>query len=220
MSPLSRCCGSSASRIDLDLAEEVRRFLGHVRAHLSDAAYRTHDEALLWVMRREVGPRFPKHELRRFAETSDPETAARELVACGFWIDHDGDGFEVLHHMEHQVEPEVIARRREMDAERQRKARLKKAGLADSDASQRDVQRDNVRDVQRDNTRDPGLGGPGLDGTSGLEGGAASLASLLPMLPGESDEQSKLRFDALEAGDHDDRGSDAVFLGGRSAAAG
>ena len=35
---------------------------------LTDAEYRTLHEALLWVMRREVGPRFPKRELRRFAD--------------------------------------------------------------------------------------------------------------------------------------------------------
>src|SRR5215207_6648196 len=103
-------------------------------AHLSDAAYRTHDEALLWVMRREIGPRFPKRELKRLAETKtgNPDAAARELVARGFWLDH-GTEYEVVHHMEHQPEPEVLTRRREMEAERQRRARLKKAGLDPDD---------------------------------------------------------------------------------------
>ena len=131
---------------------------------LSDAAYRTHDEGLLWVMRRETGARFPKRELRRFAETADPETAVRELIDCGFWRDH-GDSYEVVHHMQHQVEPEVIAARRANDAERQRRVRRKLAGLGKSQGdSHRDVQRDSHRDVQRDHPRDPGLDGAGLDG--------------------------------------------------------
>jgi hypothetical protein len=123
---------------------------------LDDAEYRTLHEALLWVMRREVGPSFPKRELMRFAETADPETAMAGLVRKGFVAERPTD-YEVLFHMQHQVEPEVIARRRENDAERQRRKRRKAAGL------EAESRRDNPRDVQRDNPRDPGLVWSGLE---------------------------------------------------------
>ena len=95
---------------------------------LTDAAYRTHVNALLYVMRRETGPRFPKRKLRLFAGTSDPDAAVPELLACAFWKDH-GDEYEVVHGMEHQPEPEVLAKRRADDAERQRRKRRVDAGL-------------------------------------------------------------------------------------------
>lgn len=95
---------------------------------LSDAAYRTHDEALLYVMQHETGGRFRKRALYWFAGTADPESAAAELVAAGFWKDH-GSEFEVVHHIEHQPEPDVLASRRARNAARVRKHRRKKAGL-------------------------------------------------------------------------------------------
>jgi hypothetical protein len=100
--------------------------------NLSDAAYRTHDEGLLWVMRRENGGRFPKRELHRFAETLDPDKAAAELVAAGFWRDH-GREFEIVHHMHHQVEIAVLIKRRENTAERTRRWRRREAGFAPED---------------------------------------------------------------------------------------
>jgi hypothetical protein len=135
-------------------------------ADLSDAAYRTHHEALTWAMRRENAGRLPYREVRRFAESTASHAAVQELVEKGFWKD-DGTAYQVIHHMEHQPEPEVIAKRRELAAERQRKSRLKKAGI--TPMSQRDTTRDRVRD----NTRDPGRVGSGRDGTS-VQGGTSS----------------------------------------------
>jgi hypothetical protein len=135
-------------------------------ADLSDAAYRTHHEALSWVMRRENGGRIPYREVRRFAESTAAHTAVQELVEQGFWHD-DGTAYIVRHHMEHQPEPELIRKRREMAAERQRKARLKKAGITPMS------QRESRRDVTRDKTRDSGRVGTGRDGTS-VQGGTSS----------------------------------------------
>ena len=145
---------------------------GDQHAQLSDAAFRTHTEGLLWVMRRERGARFPKRELRRFAETPQPEDAAAELVVANLWADH-GTEYEVVAQYGDQVEPEVIARRRENDAARQRKARLKKAGIdpvtgeiaSPAPSSQRESRRDTERDEHSDNPRDSGLVWTGLDGT-------------------------------------------------------
>jgi hypothetical protein len=99
---------------------------------LTDAEYRTLHEALLWVMRREDGPRFRKRELHRFAETNDPESAMSRLVALGYVADYV-DHYEVLYHYEWQQEPDVIVRRRKKDAARQRRKRRRDVGLPEDD---------------------------------------------------------------------------------------
>ena len=89
---------------------------------LSDSAFRTHIEGLCWAMRRETGGHLVRRDLRRFAETESPEEAASELVRLGHWVERS-DGWQIVHHMEHQIEPDVIRKRRENDAERQRRYR-------------------------------------------------------------------------------------------------
>jgi len=54
-------------------------------AALSDAAYRTHVEALGWVMRRETGGSLSRRDVLRCIETEDPDAAIEELLAGGFW---------------------------------------------------------------------------------------------------------------------------------------
>jgi hypothetical protein len=120
-------------------------------AGLSDAAFRTHVEALLWAMRRETDGHLAERDVRRFAETADPAAAVQELLAHGLWAREQG-GYVVLHHMEHQPEREVIAARRAAAAERQSRKRRKDAGL-EVPASR--------RESRRDDPRDPGRDGPG-----------------------------------------------------------
>jgi hypothetical protein len=125
-------------------------------ADLSDAAFRTHVEGLIWSMKRETGGMIKERDLKRLAESEHRHEAVAELVERQFWTQLD-NGYRVEHHMQHQVEPEVIAARRASDAARQRRARLKAAGLVVT-PSRRDV----TRDETRDETRDPGLVGSGL----------------------------------------------------------
>jgi hypothetical protein len=101
---------------------------------LSDAAYRTHDEGLLWAMHRLNRGRFAKRELYRFAETMDPDKAAAELVEAGLWKDL-GDSYEIVHCMPDQEEPDVLTKRRADTAERTRKWRRKAAGLPEEDGA-------------------------------------------------------------------------------------
>lgn len=131
-------------------------------ARLSDAAFRTHVEALVWAMRRETGGYIDSRDVRRFGESPHAEMAVAELVAIGWWS-IEGQGYRIHHHMEHQPEPEVIAKRRALEAERQRRHRLKRAGLTEDDLSR--------RDTTRETTRDPGRVGSGRDGrtTAGKE---------------------------------------------------
>lgn len=100
------------------------------RVGLSDAAFRTHTEALLWIMSRENGPMIDSRDLRRFAETAEPARAVAELVEAGYW-EPVGDRWHVLHQMKHQPEPDLIAKRREDTAERKRRQRRKQARLDD-----------------------------------------------------------------------------------------
>lgn len=130
------------------------------RAKLSDAAFRTHVEGLLWTMRRETAGVLDGFEVKRFAETADPALAVRELTDKGLWTS-SADGHVISHHMEHQIEPEVITKRRANDAERQRRKRAKAAGLPPATSLSR---RDKHRDSERDDPRDPGLVGTGRDG--------------------------------------------------------
>lgn len=129
------------------------------RVDLSDAAFRTHVEAQLWTMRRESAGRLTFRDVRRFAESDGVDAAVAELLKAGFWTE-TGDGYVIEHHMDVQIEPEVMEQRRKMTAERQRRKRFKAAQLESaSDLVTRDV----TRDVPRDNTRDPGLGWAGRD---------------------------------------------------------
>lgn len=98
------------------------------RVGLSDAAVRTHVEGLLWTMRRETAGRIGATEVRRFAETEKPAAAIAELLAVGFWEQING-GYLIRHHMEHQPEPDLIEKRRENAAERQRRKRRRAAGM-------------------------------------------------------------------------------------------
>ena len=129
---------------------------------LSDAAFRLHTEGLNLAMKREEGPFLPESKLQRWANVrSGIADAAVELVQRGFWERVEG-GFVVREHMEHQPEPEVLAARRDNAAERQRRKRLKDAGLTDEDSLSR---RDSRRDYPRDDTRYPGRDGTGRVGT-------------------------------------------------------
>lgn len=125
------------------------------RARLSDAAFRTHVEGLIWAMRRENDGLLDEIDVRRFAETGDPHKAIQELVNAGWWQRLPQGRLQIVHAMEHQPESDVIERRRKLTAERKRRERRRKAGL----------QADDETASRRDRTRDPGRGGTGLDGT-------------------------------------------------------
>ncbi len=104
------------------------------RVNLGDAAFRVHVEALVWTMRRETDGVIDRLDVRRFAETRHPDAAIAELVAAGFWTVHD-EHWRIVHHMEHQPESDVIAKRRDASAERVRKHRRTRAGLSTQDGN-------------------------------------------------------------------------------------
>jgi len=93
---------------------------------LTDAAYRTHHEALSWVMFRESGPTITERDVLRFAESPEHEQAVKELVAVGFWKAVDG-GYRIVHSMQHQPNPKLIKKRRLEAANRQQEYRERQA---------------------------------------------------------------------------------------------
>jgi hypothetical protein len=131
---------------------------------LSDAAFRTHVEGLLWVMARETGGFLHQKDVARFAESDRRDAAVRELLEEEYWVP-EGSGYRIVHHMEHQIEPEVASAKRRKAAERQRRHRAKAAGLPEPPS-----RGGSRRDGPGDATRDPGRVRTGRDGTS--RGGA------------------------------------------------
>lgn len=126
---------------------------------LSDAAFRTHVEALCWSNRRLLDLLIPKRSLKRFAETEDPETAAKELVEAGWWQDTGDAWFIGCRFAEWQLERTVIEHRRTKSAETSRRHRLHKAGdhslcSPDRCPDLRDVSREKSRHVSPGTGRD------------------------------------------------------------------
>jgi hypothetical protein len=93
-------------------------------APLSDAAFRTHVEALCWSNRRLLDLVIPKTALRKFAETIDPAQAVKELVETGWWQD-TGDAWWIgVHFAEWQrdrVQVEHLRQRKAQDQRRKRR---------------------------------------------------------------------------------------------------
>jgi len=132
---------------------------------LSSDAFRVHIQGLLYVMRREKSPVITRREVRRFADVDEPEKAIRELLDAGFWVPVAEGNLRIKHHMEHQIEPEVIAARKALNAERQKRHRLKKAGISSSEDPPEG------ETVTRYETRDPGRDGSGQVGSGRAQRG-------------------------------------------------
>lgn len=136
---------------------------------LSDAAFRTHVEALCWSNSRRLDLLIPKREVRRFTETTDPDTAVEELVATGWWQDCADAGWYVgCRFAEWQLERSVIEHRNKLHADRQRRYRMHRAG----DHRQcKDPTACVTRHETRDETNHPGRDGSGRDGKDELRPG-------------------------------------------------
>jgi hypothetical protein len=65
-------------------------------ADLSDCAFRTHVEGMVWSAKRGLDMRIPKRDLVRFAFSPTCEDGIRELLAFGWWVDR-GDYYELVH---------------------------------------------------------------------------------------------------------------------------
>jgi hypothetical protein len=109
------------------------------RADLTDAAFRTHVEAIAWIYRVEaLDLRIPKRLVRRIATSDDYETAVKELAAVRFWRDR-GEHWEVLHHGEvirQSIQQQRAKKARDLRAKRaERRRKVSVDVSADSSAA-------------------------------------------------------------------------------------
>lgn len=91
-------------------------------ADLSDAAVRTHMDALHWSARRGLDLRVPKRDQRRFAFSPNADQAVSELVNVGWWVD-EGDRWYLAYRPEWQLSREQVQRRRYQNAQAQERRR-------------------------------------------------------------------------------------------------
>jgi hypothetical protein len=96
-------------------------------AGLSDAAARTHTEALLWLYEIESRDlRIPRRLVRSFAGSADYEAGIAELVAAEFWRE-DGDDYVVLHHADvyrQSLAAQLAHREKEKNRQRRKRANV------------------------------------------------------------------------------------------------
>ncbi len=91
---------------------------------MTDAAFRTHVEALCWSNRRGLDLHIPKRDLKRFAETDDPETAVKNLIAAGWWQDCGDKWFIGVQFADWQLPATVVEHRRKQSALTTKRGRL------------------------------------------------------------------------------------------------
>lgn len=96
-------------------------------ADLSDAAVRTHLDALHWNARRLLDLHIPKRDLMRFAFSPNAAAAIDELIACHWWID-EGTSWYLAHRPEWQLSREQVERRRNQNAQAQERGRRHRRG--------------------------------------------------------------------------------------------
>jgi hypothetical protein len=90
---------------------------------LTDAEFRLHVEALLWSNYRLLDLVIPKRDLKRFAETDDFDSAAKGLVAAGWWKDRGEEWYVGCRFPEWQFSSEEVAADRDRAALRMKRLR-------------------------------------------------------------------------------------------------
>jgi hypothetical protein len=110
-------------------------------AGLTDAAFRTHSEAIGWLYRinrddvKDLS--IPDRAIRKFATSDDYEPAVAQLVRVGFWRD-EGSHYVLVHHAD-VVKASLVAQRAKLDRDRKaqqnRRARAGKEGKDGADVS-------------------------------------------------------------------------------------
>ncbi len=115
---------------------------------LSDAAYRTHVEAIAWLYRVErMDLHIPKHLLKRFVGSEDWEKAVHVLVALDWWRDR-GDHYQVVHHedvIRQSIAAQQAKRTRDKRAQADKRRREDRKAQEVSD----DVSADVIPDTDR-----------------------------------------------------------------------
>lgn len=88
---------------------------------LSDAAYRLHNEGLVWSNRKALDGKLAKDDMVRWAKRP---AAAEELVACGWWTDQGGH-YQIVHHLGYQRTAAEIAHQSNVNRENRSKGKAR-----------------------------------------------------------------------------------------------
>ena len=92
---------------------------------LSDAAYRTHHEAITYLYKIERTDCFIRtDEVRRFAGSPHAEMAVTELVNLGWWR-IQGQGYEVAHHAD-VIRRSIVAQQKKLERDKRSAAAYRK----------------------------------------------------------------------------------------------
>jgi hypothetical protein len=135
---------------------------------LTDAAVRTHCEALHYLYRLEdMEMRIAKHLVRRFAGSAGWEQAAKDLVAHGFWRD-EGDVYVVEHHgdvFRSSLAAQLKHRGDERERQRRKRAKEERAVGNNVGTNVTPTQTDRQTDLQTTTPATADLGMCGVCGT-------------------------------------------------------
>ena len=119
---------------------------------LSDAAYRTHVEAIAWLYRVErMDLHIPKHLLRRFVGSEDWENAVQVLAALGWWRDR-GDHYQVVHH-EDVIRQSIAAQQAKRSRDKKAQADKRRRDEAKSSSVSDGVSADVIPDTDRQTSK-------------------------------------------------------------------
>lgn len=124
---------------------------------LSDAAYRTHHEAISWLYRVErIDCRVPTRLVPRFAGSPHVDLAIQELINVGWWRINQQD-YEIVHHAE-VIRGSIVAQQKKHERDRKSQA----AARARSRPS---VSADVIADPDRQTDKQPAVtAGPQTNG--------------------------------------------------------
>lgn len=101
---------------------------------LSDAAYRTHHEAICWLFRVEqLDCTIPVHLVRRFAGSPHYEMAIQELVSQGWWRVGQ-QAYEVVHHAD-VIRGGIVAQQKKLERDKRAAAAYRKRKDVSDDVS-------------------------------------------------------------------------------------
>ena len=147
---------------------------GEESAPLSDAEFRTHTEALVWVMDHDnvSGGLITERDLRRFAETPDPLKAVAGLVDKGWWETRDdGASWQMLRDIGRQRSAERIAADKAANAARQARSRERQRNGVTNAVShdERNASHNGVSNAYRTEPTSSTTGGLFSTGSSDLE---------------------------------------------------
>ena len=165
-------------------------------AGLSDAAYRTHVEAIGWLYRVErMDLHIPKHLLRRFVGSEDWEDAVRDLVALDWWRNRDGH-YQLVRHedvVRQSLAAQQSKRSRDKKAQADKRRRDEAAAHRVSNPVSVDFSADVIPDTDRQTDKQASTASTGKSGSRSREVEFFDLSKSKPSQAGSAPQCSVCR---------------------------